>query len=42
MMYKNESLEPKVVYRLIQDNVDYILDKPSLGGAVIHAKRSIG
>lgn len=42
MMYKNEALEPKVVYRLIQDNVDYILDKPSLGGAVIHAKRSIG
>lgn len=42
MMYKNESLEPKVVYRLIQDNTDYILDKPSLGGAVIHAKRSIG
>ena len=42
MMYKNEALEPKVVYRLIQDNVDYILDKPSLGGAVIHAKRNIG
>lgn len=42
MMYKNEALEPKVVYRLIQDNVDYILDKPSLGGAVIYAKRSIG
>ena len=42
MMYKNEALDPKVVYRLIQDNVDYILDKPSLGGAVIHAKRNIG
>ena len=42
MMYKNEALEPKVVYRLIQDNVDYILDKPSLGSAVIHAKRNIG
>ena len=42
MMYKNEALEPKVVYRLIQDGIDYILDKPSLGGAVIYAKRSIG
>lgn len=42
MMYKNEALEPKVVYRLIQDGIDYILDKPSLGGVVIYAKRSIG
>ena len=39
MQYKNESLEPSIVYRLIKNNVDYILDRPSLEGATIYAKR---
>ena len=41
MQYKNESLEPSIVYRLIKNNVDYILDRPSLEGATIYAKRSM-
>lgn len=41
MQYKNESLEPSIVYRLIKNNVDYILDRPSLEGATIYAKRGI-
>lgn len=41
MQYKNESLEPSIVYRLIKNNVDYILDRPSLEGATIYAKRGM-
>lgn len=41
MQYKNESLEPSIVYRLIKNNVDYILDRPSLEGATIYAKRGL-
>ena len=41
MQYKNESLEPNTVYRLIKNNVDYILDRPSLEGATIYAKRGL-
>ena len=41
MQYKNESLEPTIVYRLIKNNVDYILDRPSLEGATIYAKRAM-
>lgn len=41
MQYKNESLEPSIVYRLIKNNVDYILDRPSLEGATIYAKRDM-
>ena len=41
MQYKNESLEPSIVYRLIKNNVDYILDRPSLEGATIYANRGM-
>ena len=41
MKYMNESLEPNTVYRLIKNNVDYILDRPSLEGATILAKRGL-
>lgn len=41
MQYKNESLEPNTVYRLIKNNVDYILDRPTLEGATIYAKRGL-
>ena len=41
MKYANESLEPSVVWRLITKHVDYILDRPSLEGATIYAKRGL-
>ena len=41
MQYKNESLNPSIVYRLIKNNVDYILDRPSLEGATVLAKRGL-
>lgn len=42
MQYSNILLKPNTVWRLITKNVDYILDRPSLEGATIYAKRRIG
>lgn len=41
MQYSNTSLTPNTVWRLIKNNVDYILDRPSLEGATIYAKRGL-
>lgn len=41
MQYSNPSLEPSTVWRLITKHIDYILDRPSLEGATIYAKRGL-